>query len=292
MTAETRFPLESILVVTAISYSGSCAIRYAKCIAEPFRSKLFIVRTIDPVVSAGIEDSPAQDEGALHLLEQLEEEIRDLGILVHSVTETQVTYKRILQTVRDHKVDLLILGTKTVASGGQTPLGAIGKQLLAAAPCPILTVPTAANLCFDSADRWRRVLVATDFSPESLRALCFAQSIAASQLVVVNAASDKADREYDLEVLRWLAPESGSRRVSVEHVTALGEPGEIVPKQAGFFRADLIILGSPSRESLGAGCQASTALQVISNVRCPVLCVPADQDSVLTTSIDKVAFCI
>jgi nucleotide-binding universal stress UspA family protein len=296
MKTENLLPLETILVITDITHSGSCALRYAKKIAETHGSRLVVVHAVDPAGYAfpeGMPESLAEDQGALHLLEQIEREIREQGISIHSIMETEVIYERILQTAHDHNADLIVLDTRAVSKIGRTALGTVARRLLAFAPCPILTAPPAAGSNFESSGRWRYVLVATDFSPASLRALHHAQSIAGRQLVVIHATDNAAnDPEHYLEVLRFLAPMNESHTVPVEHIVRSGEPGEVIAEQAGFFGADLVVLGSPLNELKDEVMQTSTVLQVISNVRCPVLCVPAAKDAALEELVEDLAFCI
>jgi nucleotide-binding universal stress UspA family protein len=297
MSIENRLPVRTILVITDITHSGSCALRYAKRLAELHGSKLIVVHAIDPAGYAfpeGMLESVANDQGALHILEQIEKEIKEQGIQIHSMVETELIYERILQTARDHHADLIVLDTRAIARIGRTALGTVARRLLAAAPCPILTVPPAAASTFESSGRWRHVLVATDFSPSSLRALHHAQSIAGRQLVVIHAADDAAsDHEHYVEVLRYLAPMNEPHTVPVEHIVRCGEPGEVIAQQAGFFAADLVVLGSPLNELKEDAMQTSTVLQVISNVRCPVLCVPSGQNPMAAAAVaEEITFSI
>ena len=296
MNTENRLPLKTILVITDITHSGSCALRYAKRIAELHGSKLVVVHAIDPAGYAfpeGIPESVADDQRALHVLEQIEKEIREQGIQMHSIVESDVIYERILQTARDHHADLIVIDTRAIARIGSLALGTVARRLLAAAPCPILTVSPAAGSNFESTGRWKHVLVATDFSPASLRALHHAQSIAGRLLVVVHAADDAADdHEHYLEVLRYLAPINESHTVPVEHIVRSGEPGEVIAEQAGFFAADLVVLGSPLNDVQNEHLKTSTVLQVISNVRCPVLCVPSVQNPAVAEVVEEIAFSI
>jgi nucleotide-binding universal stress UspA family protein len=296
MNTANTLPLATILVITDITHSGSCALRYAKKIAEMNGSKLVVVHAIDPAAYAfpeGIPESSAQDQRALHVLEQIEQEVQQQGIQIHSIVETDIIYERILQTSRDHQADLIVLDTRAIAKIGRTALGTAARRLLASAPCPILTVPPAAGSSFESSGRWRHVLVAIDFSPASVRALHHAQSIAGRELVVIHATGEVTnDHDHDLEVLRYLAPMNESHTVPVEHIVRSGEPGEVIAEQAGFFAADLVVLGSPFNELNEDDFQASTVLQVISNVRCPVLCVPSQQPLAVAEIVEEATFSI
>jgi len=83
------------------------------------------------------------------------------------------------------------------------------------------------------------------------------------------------NREPHLERLRFLAPFNESHTVPVEHVVAPGEAGAVIAEQADRMHADLVVLGAPVDELQDEDFATSTVLQVVANVNCPVLCVPA-----------------
>jgi nucleotide-binding universal stress UspA family protein len=123
---------------------------------------------------------------------------------------------------------------------------------------------------------WRHVLAATDFSPASLRALQCAHQVALRQLVLLHVRQGERDTE-DLrsrERLRFLAPFNESHTVPVEHIVASGSAGKLIPEYAERFGSDLVVLGSPENELGEKDFATSTVLQVISKVKCPVLCLP------------------
>jgi nucleotide-binding universal stress UspA family protein len=270
---------KTIVVATDLTYSGSCAIRYARRIAKLHGSKLVMVYAIDPAGYAfpdGLPEFAVNDQGAREVLKTIEEEIRQQGIEAHSVVETGIICERILQAVLDNHADLLVLGTRATAKVGRAALGTIARRLLATAPCPILTVPPVAEAILESADHWRNVVVATDFSDASLAALDHAQSVLSDRLVVIHATGDSGHRNYvqHLERLRFLAPFNESHTVPVEHLVIPGEASAVIAEHANRIRADLVILGSPPHELEEEDFHTSTVLQMISNVSCPVLCVP------------------
>lgn len=274
-----QFKFKTIVVATDLTDSGSCAFRYAKRIAHLHGSKLVIVYAIDPVSYAfpeGLPELAANDQAAREALKKIEEEVRQQGIPVHSVVETGIVYERILQAALDHHADLLVLGTRATAKVGSAALGTVARRLLATAPCPILTVPPAAAEKLESTNHWRTVLVATDFSVASLAALDRAQSVAGEQLLVIHVTGKLGSQggRGHLERLRFLAPFNESHTIPVEHLVIPGEAGTVIAEHANRLKADLVILGSPLNELSEEDFHTSTVLQVISNVSCPVLCVP------------------
>jgi len=275
-------PFKTILVATDLSHSGSCALEYAKRIAQLHKSTLVVVHAIDPAGFAFPEGLPqaANDQAAREAIRKIEQETRAQGIEVHSLIETGIIYERILLAVADHHADLLVLGTRAAAQAGRAALGTVARRLLAFAPCPILTVPPAASANLAHAGRWERVLVATDFSAASLSALGHAQNITGSQLFVVHATADTSREKHahHLERLRFVAPFNESHTLPVEHIVAEGEAGRVIAKEANRLRADLVVLGSPRDELKDKDLQTSTVLQVVAGVSCPVLCVPRVRD--------------
>ncbi len=270
---------KTIVVATDLSYAASSALRYAQGIARIHGSTLVVVHVIDPVAYAFPQGTPAfkvADEAAREELKRIEEDTRLLGIPIHSVMETGVICERILQAIRDHNGDLLVLGTRGKTAAGRVALGTVARQLLAKASCPILTVSPDAEMSLPWVGCWRRVLAATDFSPASIAGLRCAHQVALRQLIALHvsehpnngACSNPQGR------LRFVAPFNESHTVPVEHIVVPGHAGDQIVEYAHKFGVDLVVLGSPANELAEEDFQTSTVLQVISNVKCPVLCIP------------------
>lgn len=294
MKHENRLHFNTILVATDLSESASSALRYAQALALLHKSVLVVVHVIDPVSYAfpeGAPDSATADRAARAELDKIEEETRRQGIPIHSVMETGVVYERILQTALNHHADLLVLGTRAKTSIGRAALGTVARRLLAKAGCPVLAIPPNSDARLPWAGHWRRVLVATDFSAASLSALDHAQRIANEQLVVLHAPHDRVEPNYKncLEQLRFLAPINESHTVPVEHIVTPGDAGKVIAERARKFDADLVVLGAPVNELTDEDFHTSTVLQVISEVNCPVLCVPSPHVSSAPALMKEVA---
>lgn len=279
MAISRQFPFETIVVATDFSETASFTLRYAQAIALCHGAKLLLVHVIDPLGYAfpsGVPDSVSADRVAREELDRLESELRRQGIPVHSVVETGDICKLILDTIADYHGELLVLGTRGRTSIGKAALGTIARQLLAKATCPILTVAPDAEPLLARAGQWHTVLLATDFSSPSLAALASAHRIANGQLLVLYSTEtkDEAQRKNCLERMRFLAPFNESHTVPVDHIVTSGEPGEVIAKFAHKYHADLVVLGSPAKVLSEEDMKTSTVLQVVSNVSCPVLCIP------------------
>ncbi|MBB6143817.1 nucleotide-binding universal stress UspA family protein [Silvibacterium bohemicum] len=285
----------TIAVATDLSEAASFALRYAQEIARRHESTLVIVHVIDPVsyaFPAGASDEFKGDQAARDELRRIEEDTRRKGITVHSVIESGIICECILQSLADHHVDLLVLGTRGKTEAGRVALGTVARQLLGKASCSILTISPGADISLPWAGQWRRVLAATDFSAASLAALNLAQSIVHEQLLVLHTAhcANQHECSHCLERLRFLAPFNESHTVPVNHIVASGDEGQVIAAYAHSFDADLVVLGSPGRELSEEDLPRSTILQVISHVSCPVLCVPAARGTTEGELIQEVAF--
>ena len=275
----TNMKFKTIAVATDLSNATSSALRYALAIARLHGSTLVVVHVVDPLGYAfpnGAPSSLVAFQAAREELAKIESGAHDHGVPVHSVVETGVVFERILQAVIDHHADLLVLGTRAKSKAGRVALGTVARQLLAKAPCPIMAISPDVDATLAYAGRWPCVLAAADFSAPSLSALQTAHQMAHSQLVALHVSRATGGHSCSncLERLRFLTPFNESHTVPVEHIVAAGEPGQLITEYAQQFHADLVVLGSPENELTEEDFPSSTVLEVISNVTCPVLCVP------------------
>jgi nucleotide-binding universal stress UspA family protein len=269
----------TITVATDLNYPASEALRYAQAMARMYQSTLVVVHVIDPLAYALPEGVPlflAANQAAVAELRKIEEETMALGVQVRSVMESGSVCDRILQTIKDHNADLLILGTRAQTEAGRVALGTVARQLLARSRCPILTISPDAAKSLPWAGCWGRVLAATDFSPASVRALQCAHQLALRQLVLLHVSENgrRVPATHCLEQLRFLAPLNESHTVPVEHIVDSGIAADLIDRYVRKYAVDLLVLGSPERELVEQDFHSSTVLQVISRVHCPVLCLP------------------
>jgi nucleotide-binding universal stress UspA family protein len=284
---------KTIAVAIDLTEAASPVLRYAQVMARMYDATLVLVHVIDPLAYAFPNGAPSllsANAAAAAELKKIEEETSALGIPVHSVIESGIVCERILEAVTEHHAELLLLGTRARTVAGRVALGTVARQLLARSRCPIMTISPDALSSLPWAGCWRRVLVATDFSPASIRALQCAHQMALRQLVLLHVPELENDHENLLlrERLRFLAPFNESHTVPVEHIVAPGSAGKLIAEYAEKFGADLVVLGSPENELSEEDFTTSTVLQVISKLKCPVLCLPFVESSSLAERAHEV----
>jgi nucleotide-binding universal stress UspA family protein len=195
----------------------------------------------------------------------------------------------IARTAQDRGADLLVMGTHGRSGFERLMLGSVTEKMLRKAPCPMLTVPPQAGLPPAHVAPYRRILCAVDFSPSSLRALAFAESLAAeadAELVVMHViepasvfepvpASGPGDaravaKSAALEEVRRLITPDARTYSRVSEVVSEGRAYEQILHEAAARRSELIVLGA-HRGHRGVPAFGSTPNHVVREATCPVL---------------------
>jgi nucleotide-binding universal stress UspA family protein len=194
--------------------------------------------------------------------------------------------------------DLIVVGAGTGPDRDHPVLGRITADLLRAAPCSVLVVPTAAadvvNPCVAGL---ARIMCAVKLSDDSRSLLAAAASLATesgAHLTVVHVvelshvaavASDfDAHREVRVqpardELVALVADVVGDR--PAEEILTQGNAGEEILKLAAEESTGLLVLGPASgRAAPGAG--RPTGQTVAREARCPVLFVHGDEASAIS----------
>jgi len=188
--------------------------------------------------------------------------------------------------LQEHSIDLLVVGTHGRRGVEKLLLGSTAEQILQTAQTPLLIVGPA-SVTAEAEGRLRRVLYATDFSPESEAALHYAYSLAGdygASLAFVHVADNvwqeplstrlcAADFiEERLVERQWPLPD---QRLATEYRVEFGPRADSIVDVAAKFQAELIVLGvrGARHPQLAAHLPGPTAYDVVSRAQCPVLVV-------------------
>ena len=293
---------------TEFSYQ---AVRYASGIARHFGSHLFIQHIVAVPSETSWTTEPfglAKERlrGARRIAEeelrrlQAEADIQDLNI-TYLLNDGSVR-SQILETVAQKKIDLLVLGTHAHRGVKRLLEGSLAERLAHEAICPVLVVSRPQKDVESREEfrgfRPRTILLATDFSRNSDRALTYALRWAAewsgrvTLLHTVQTASRAVRPFTDLlpesdanlerrvrdawEKLRILVPDPSHTHCEIEYEVRDGDPGEQILDCAAEKKADLIVMGA---RGLGKSalpspvCWGSTLSGVIRDGRYPVLAI-------------------
>ena len=199
----------------------------------------------------------------------------------------------ILRFAADLPADLIVMGTHGRSGFERVMLGSVAEKILRKAPCPVLTVPAHAPEVVPINGLFSRVLCPVDFSPASVRAAAFAQSLAGeagATLCIMNVlepvsvfepvvatgadqAAVSADQRRDArQRLERLISDDARAFADVAEVVAAGKAYREILRVAAEQRSDLIVMGAHGAHP-GTLAFGSTAAHVVRAAGCPVLTV-------------------
>jgi nucleotide-binding universal stress UspA family protein len=287
-----RIAFRNVLCATDFSLASDGALAYAAATARHYSGKLYVAHVVSQELYVfgppGFQPStPAE------ITAEAEQRIKALMSSVYlrdvpheSLVRRGETASVLLELATEHKIDLLVVGTHGQRGLRKFFMGSTSEDLARLATCPVLTVGphtvlTLADLAL------KRIVYATDFSEQSLRALPFALSlgqefegcIVLTHVVPyrVNDLNDRQNVEETVkERLRALASEEAKPWSDQKYHVEFGSPIEGILGTAKESDADLIVMGA-----LGAGAAirtprvglGATADSVASRSTCPVLTV-------------------
>jgi nucleotide-binding universal stress UspA family protein len=300
-----RLQIRNILCPVDFSDFSGRALRYAVGLARHFGSRLFVQHTAHPSpylflggmeVNAGVVDIETQ-------LQTAREEIRRMLISAGIDTcEATVLLNegdvsdRILETISREEIDLLVMGTHGQKGFNRLVFGSVAAGMIHQAVCPVLVVnrPQKDFGDPDQGERLRTILLATDFSRHSDRALAYALKWGCewgSKVVLFHAVEEAApamrglvdlfpeyNPYFEQQVagawgkIRDLAPEAARQWCQVVYEVRQGNPKDEILRVAEEQAADLIITGARGTGRSGAP-WGSVSSTVVRDGRFPVLVV-------------------
>lgn len=282
------------------------AFQYAAGIARHFQARLFLEHTVHIPAAMFLEGEALSVQETFEasryqagteiqrLVQQVQGELPEVSVLIQ---EGDVR-DRILQTIAEQKIDLVVMGTHGRRGFNRLVLGSVAEHIVHEAICPVLVVsrPRSDFVSLQEAEpvHLKSVLLATDFSPNSDRALSYALRWASewSGKVTLFHAVEEAPSsmqglvdlfpEYNPYFERQIAeawakihrviPAAVHPRCEVAWEVRQGNPKEQILQFAEEQSPDLIVMGSRGfgRNSVAWG---STISGVVRDGRFPVLAV-------------------
>ncbi len=179
-----RLAIQRILCPMDFSEFSHRAFRYAVSLARHFGSRLLIQHTAQVPVPLLMDGAgPNIAEGIQYQIQRSREEIRRLmistGVDSSEATillnEGEVT-ERILETIARDRIDLVVMGTHGHKGFSRLAVGSVTEQIIHLASCPVLVVSRPQKDFADPerGERLQTIVLATDFSRHSDRALAYA----------------------------------------------------------------------------------------------------------------------
>ncbi|HWL48099.1 MAG TPA: universal stress protein [Sphingomonadaceae bacterium] len=208
------------------------------------------------------------------------------------VIEQGRAHARIEAVARARNADLLIIGPGNPRTLGERLLGSTADRLTNGGFSPILMARTAPR------GRYRRVTVATDFSPSSQQALARAVELAPDaalrilhavdlplpfEQAMLRAGTSRADidryrrnkRATARETLDALLRDGGWSDLAARIEVVEGAPGDVLAQLSRAGRTDLLAVGRDGGNAVARALLGSVARRVLHGAACDVLIASA-----------------
>jgi len=283
----SRISLKNILFPTDFSATSDAALPFALTLARIYGSTVLLAHVIPPEPRRQVvtDHVPAEDAQVWQDARQRMNEFSSRHSLADAPSKKLLDRGDLAdvipEMIREHDVDLVVLGTHGRTGVSKMVLGSGAEKIYRSAACPVLTVGPKAHSA-----NWalRQILCPVDVTQNPEPALRYALSLAEenqAQLIVLEAvpmvpwqhreAVERQSRFY----LDKMIPEQARDWCTPQFLIRWEHPVEAILLAAEERQADLIVMGV--RKSRAAGLSSHlpwpVASEVVSRALCPVLTV-------------------
>ncbi|HTV57372.1 MAG TPA: universal stress protein [Verrucomicrobiae bacterium] len=292
--ASAQINLKNILFLTDFSEPSSAALPYAVTLARKYGATVHALHVLTPEPAAcrtpSLASLAAESREEFAQIEMQRVESALVGVAHEAnILRDAAVWPGLERSLRECQADMVVIGTHGRTGAEKALLGSVAEEIFRKAGLPVLTIGPGVSPRVHNAARFRRVLLATDFSPDSLVAVPYALSLAQdseARLILVHVISKRAqtERPADPELsvaaamhnLHELVPPDAEIWCRPEAVVEYGEPAERILHTAKDRDADLIVLGvrdAAGHLSAATHLERTTAHKVVARAKCPVLTV-------------------
>ena len=268
--------LEKLLVTTDGSEYSEGAVREAIGLSKTCKSSLCVVAVIEAntefeALAPDLVEKAEVETKAL--LESVKAKAAAEGVDCETVAHTgEDPYKFIVEEAAKKQSEMIIMGRRGRTGIKRLMMGSTTAKVIGHAPCKVMVVPKAAKVGYTN------ILIATDGSKYSEAATADAISIAkkcGSKVAVISVAGSDKVMELAKKNVEKVKEFGGKEGITVETMTAVGNPYESIVEAASKMKADLIVVGSHGKGGLERMMMGSVTERVVGHADCAVLVVRA-----------------
>jgi nucleotide-binding universal stress UspA family protein len=234
---ETNAPVrvKNILYLTDFSEPSEAALPFATTLARGCGAKVHALHVLVPaayvymtpgLTAVAIE---AAEENAWTEMQRVESQLA--GLVHRTFVERGVeVWPAVRRAIEDDDIDLVVLGTHGRTGAEKLLLGSVAEEIFRRSPVPVLTIGPGVRSGVHNGGRFRRVLFATDFTPESLAGTPYAVALAEENqarlllLLVMRKPSSFNQRDKKLfemsvaeAMLHYVFPTCEDARIDTKH---------------------------------------------------------------------------
>ena len=279
------FQPKRLLAATDLSESNIAALRYARMLADRFRTKLTVMYS-DPIAYP-VEvfgDIPAlvyasTPEHAARLRVEVEEHVDPIlrGLPYEVFVTVGPPAATIARAAEEKKADLLVIGTHGHHGWRRALLGSVAEGVLHEVRCPVLTVSRHCTQPPQGLASIARIVCPTNFSDAARDSLRVAGAMASAfdaELVVVHVVEELSDARVDEARVRMEAGPELERLCSYREIVLRGGAAERILDCVDDLGADLLVIGAQRKLFRDETVIGGTTERIVRFATCPVMTVP------------------
>jgi len=276
--------LKNILFATDFSEPSMKAFPYVAALAKKFGASVFACHVITPasLATAAPQAAPmfyeAEYNAASKELENIVGSSQLNGLKTKVLLPSGILGDALLDEIQQNNVELVVAGTHGRTGLRRFLLGSAAEEICRLATCPVLTIGPD---CSTAAIMLNRILVPTDLSEESMRALPFVVKLATAygaSVSVLHVLPEETSGNPDAiklsePVFRTMVHtfEPQLAPLKADFLIESGAVAETILKVAQEQGADVIALGIRNAFLPGLHLRSRVAYRVITAAHCPVV---------------------
>ena len=225
--APTRIQLKKLLYLTDFSQPSEAALPFVSSMARSYGAIVNVLHVLTPPLltytTTELREAAiaADEELAQAEMQKLQSQLAGLPHEVSVEWGTGI-WSSVQKAIEQDHPDMIVLGTHGRTGAQKLLLGSVAEEIFRRSPVPVLTIGPNVSGGTHQDGKFRSVLLATDFGPESRAAAHYALSLA----------EENQARLILLHVLRAARRSDGGSGV-VSAAEAMHQLHEIVPSGSG-----------------------------------------------------------
>jgi nucleotide-binding universal stress UspA family protein len=281
-----------ILLVTDFSRFSESAVPFARLLAEHYHAHLSVAHVVRPETEEGSAgpSSAAETQAAADSQREAAEAQMRVFLAEHSLEDAPSYIGRgsvtdvLAGVIQEQNIDLVVLGTHGRSGVGKLMMGSIAQRIFNVVTCPVLTVSPRARKTWGAGGKLGKILYATDFSDDAMKAFPYALSLAKvsdAELLLLHVpkgspkeALTEDNVQRDHQALFQLVPAAARNWLKFDTLVIPGNAAENIVKAASEHNADFVVIGAHRVEEgplYSINVPLSTAYQIVAHAHCPVL---------------------
>ena len=280
----TTFDIKKILIPIDFSETSLLAIEHGAFMAQLFKAELVLLHVVEnhyekfSVIAPELRITPPSDlTNAIE--KKLEETAADIrskyGVKSTCVTSTGTIFSEILLISKEHKVDLIVMGTHGTSGVVEFFIGSNAFKMVTESACPVITVQSQAKKV-----GFKNILLPIDDSAHSRQKVNHAIVLAkhfASTIHILgldDSNNDEASRSRFQIKLEQIETYIKKCEVPSTCKTVVGKnQAKVTYDYAKTANADLIVIMTDQDEDITGRFMGTFAQQIINHSKIPVMSI-------------------